>query len=113
MSFTPHVLGTELKLQAYQTPPADLTNIPISIYIDSPDDTRISLHHLNGFTDGVLSANTFTVTFTKTSAWSALNLKPGIYTIRMAIGLLSTTQQELANGPMEVIQPGAGPLPTS
>lgn len=113
MSFSPHVLGTELKFQVYQTPNVDLTNIPISIYIDDPSNIRLSLHYLNSGTDGVLSADTFMVTFTKTSAWSAVNMQPGIYTIRLAIGLVATTQQELSNGPMEVIQPAAGPLPTS
>lgn len=93
---------------------ANLSAVPITIVLDSEDGAvRHTLRWLNGGTDGELIDGGTKVRFLKTSAWTAANLSPGTWTVRVLTGDDGTTQQQIGFGSMRVTQPGPGPLPTS
>jgi len=112
--FRPLTLGEEMYLTVYTSPLTDLSAVPITVILDSPDGSRrITLRHLNGGTDGTLIDSDRKVQFYKTSAWTAANLSAGQWTVRVLKGSDSTTQNEIGYGTKLVLRPPSGALPTS
>ncbi len=114
IQFQDLTLGEELVFLVYTDPLSDLTSIPITVVMDSPDGTtRFVFRYLNGGSDGVLESSNQKCRFTKTSAWTAANLSAGPWKVRFLTGLDSTTQDEIGWGIKKIIRPEGGPLPTS
>lgn len=94
MALEPHTVGERFVLTASFTPSENMAAVPITIFLDN-GISRITLRWLNGGTDGVLSADTFSVTFTKDAAWSIANFIAGLYEVRVCVGV-SLTQYEVS-----------------
>ncbi len=107
-------LGEEMYITVYTSPLSDLSAVPVTVILDSPDgSTRITLRHLNGGSDATLLDSNRKVQFYKNAAWTAANLTPGLWTVRILKGDDGTTQNEIGYGTKRIIRPVGGVLPTS
>lgn len=119
VKFRDLTLGERMTFVVAAAPLPDFTAVPVTVVLDGPVPAdggpapRVVLRHLNGGTDGTLDPGNAAVRFAKTSAWTAANLAPGLWTVRFLVGDDGTDQDEIGYGTKRVVRPSGGSLPTS
>lgn len=106
-----HTIGTRLFFEVTTEEGDDLSAIPHAMVLDSPDgETRHILGYLNGYTEGEISVDNETITFTKSAEWSAENMTQGAWQFRLLKGTADVDIQLIASGVFNVLQPAYGAI---
>lgn len=106
-----HTIGARLFFEVTTEEGDDLSAIPHAMVLDSPDgETRWILGYLNGYTEGEISVDNETITFTQTAEWSAENMTEGEWQFRLLKGTADVDLQVIASGVFNVLKPAYGAI---